>query len=194
MKRLLILFLCLFLLPVCAVAEAPQEVPDGYRLEDFGDFTMAIAPNAFVRHYGKDAEDGVVAQVIYLDFSCEHFAPYIVIWWHPNNMSNYLRGVHPLDYAKSLRDNVTSGWREAGMTITAPNAVYGQKRGDVLTCMVSCRIEENSWFSDDAHDLWMVQRFFGTYDMGTYYFEIYAESREDADALIKDIDRVVYKK
>lgn len=193
MRKLLILFICLCMLPVFVAAEDGQDIPEGYRMEDFGDFTMPIAPNAIVRRHDPDKEDGFVAEVLYMDLSCEHFAPYIIIWRHPNNMSAYLQRAHPLDYAKSLRDNVVAGWREAGMVITSPEAVYGQKKGGTLTCMISCRIEENSWFCNEAHDLWMVQRYFGTYDMGTCYFEIYAESRADADALLRDIDRVVYR-
>lgn len=193
MKKLLMLLVCLCLLPVFAAAEDAQTIPEGYRMEDFGDFTMPIAPNALVRHYDKDAEDGRAAEIIYLDLSCEYFSPYIIVTWHPNNMTEYLRGWHPLNYAKALKDDVVDGWRAEGMTITSSEAVYGQKKGNTVTSMISCRIEKNSWFSSKAHDLWMVQRYFGTYDMGTYYFEIFAESREDADALIKDIDRIVYK-
>lgn len=194
MKKLLILFICLCLLPLCAAAEDAQTIPEGYRMEDFGDFTMPVAPNALVYHYDKDEEDGYAADIVYLDLSCEHFAPYVVVWWRPNNMSAYLKGVHPLDYAKALRDELKQGWMEQGMSIVDMEAVYGQKKGDTLTCMVSCRVEENSAFCNDAHELWMVQRYYGTYDMGTYYFEIYAESRAWADRIIEDLDRIVYKK
>lgn len=192
MKKMLVLLVCLCMLPLCAAAEE-QSIPEGYRMQDFGDFTMPIAPNALVRHYNGDKEDGYVAEILYLDLSCEHFASYIDISWVPNNISAYLKGAHPLDYAKALRDQAVAGWREEGVTVTSPQAIYGQKKGDTLTCMISCRMEENSWFCKEAHDLWMVQRYFGTYEMGTYYFNIYAESREDADALLKDIDRVVYR-
>ena len=194
MKRLLALLMCLFLLPLCAVAEEAQDVPPGYRLVDFEDFTMPIAPNAIVRHYDKTAEDGVAAEILYLDLNSEHFSPYIIVWWVPNNMTEHTKHAHPLEYAKSLRDNVISGWRGEGMIVSSTKDVFGQKRGNMLTCTISCRIEENSWFADEAHDLWMVQRQYGTYAMGTYYLEIYAECREAADALLEDIDRVVYKK
>ena len=192
MKKLLALLLCLCLLPLCAAAEE-TEIPDGYRMVEFEDFQMPVAPNALVRHYDKTEEDGYVAEILYLDLSAEHFAPYIIIWWRPNNMTEFSKYWHPLDYAKALRDDMVSIWREEGMVIASAEAVLGQKKGDVLTATVSCRIEENSWFADEAHDLWMIQRQYGTYAMGTYYFEIYAECREDADALLADIDRVVYK-
>lgn len=192
MKKLLALLVCLCLLPMCAMAET-AEIPEGYRLEEFEDFTMPIAPNAIVRHYDKAEENGYVAEILYLDLSAEYFAPYITIWWRPNNMTELTKTWHPLDYAKALRDELVDMWRDEGMVITSDRAVYGQKKGDVMTVMVNCRVEENSWFCNEAHDLWMIQRQYGTYAMGTYYFEIYAECRADADALLADINRVVYK-
>lgn len=195
MKKLMVLLMCMCMcLPTAfAAVEDEQPIPEGYRMEDFADFTMPIAPNAIVRHYDKNAEDGVVAEILYLDLTCEHFSPYIIVCWRPNNMTELTKYWHPLEYAKVLRDDLLNIWRGEGMVVSSAEAVHGQKKGSVLTAFVSCRIEENSWFADGAHDLWMVQRQYGTYAMGTYYFEIYAECREDADALLADIDRVVYK-
>lgn len=192
MKKLLALLVCLCLLPLCALAEEAS-IPEGYRLEDFGDFTMPIAPNAVVFRHDREAEDGYFADIYYFDVLAKDFAPYITIWWRANNMTELTKHYHPLDYAKALRKDLVDMWTEAGMVISSSEAVLGQKKGDVLTAMVTCRAEENSWFADAPHDVWMVQRQFGTYTMGTYYFEIYAQSREDAEALLADIDRVVYK-
>lgn len=192
MKKLLALLVCLCLLPLCALAEEAS-IPEGYRLEDFGDFTMPIASNAVVFRHDRAAEDGYFADIYYIDVLAKDFAPYITIWWRANNMTELTKHWHPLDYAKVLRKDVVELWTEAGMIISSSDTVLSQKKGDVLTAMVTCRVEENSWFADAPHDVWLVQRQFGTYTMGTYYFEIYAQSREDAEALLADIDRVVYK-
>ena len=192
MKKLLALLVCLCLLPLCALAEEAS-IPEGYRLEDFGDFTMPIAPNAVVFRHDRAAEDGYFADIYYIDVLAKDFAPYITIWWRANNMTELTKHWHPLDYAKALRKDVVELWTEAGMIISSSDTVLSQKKGDVLTAMVTCRVEENSWFADAPHDVWLVQRQFGTYTMGTYYFKIYAQSREDAEALLADIDRVVYK-
>lgn len=193
MKKLPVLLICLCLLPLCALAEEGAEIPEGYRIENFGDFTLPVAPNALVTRYDTRDEDGYVAEIRYLDLSCEYFAPYVVIVWHPNNMTEYWKGWHPLDYAKQLWQNTSDAWENEGMVISTGKAVYGQKKGDVHTFMLTCCIEENSLWSSKPHDLWLVERYYGTYDMGTYFFNVYAESRAWADRILADLDRIMYK-
>ena len=147
MKKLLALLVCLCLLPLCALAEEAS-IPEGYRLEDFGDFTMPIAPNAVVFRHDRAAEDGYFADIYYIDVLAKDFAPYITIWWRANNMPELPKHWHPLDYAKVLRKDVVELWTEAGMIISSSDTVLSQKKGDVLTAMVTCRVEENSWFAD----------------------------------------------
>lgn len=192
MKKLLTLLLCMLLLPAWALAEETA-IPEGYRVVDFGDFTLPIAPNALVTHYDKDEEDGYVAEIRYLDLSCKQYAPLVVINWSPNNMSAYLKGAHPLKYADSLRQNTVDTWTADDMVISEHKTIHGTVRNGQFTALFYCRMEDNGFLTTKPHDLWLVQRFYGTYDMGTYYFDVYAESREWADRIIEDLDRIAYK-
>lgn len=190
MKKLLVIMLCLCMQPVWGCAE--EAIPEGYRVENFGDFTLPVAPNALVTRYDKETEDGFVARIRYLDLSCEYFAPLVDVYWKPTNMSAYLKGAHPLKYADALRMNTMEAWKEIGVVIQDSKTVHGTVRDGVFTALFSCHIAENSFLSSRPHDLWSVQRFYGTYDMGTYYFEVYAESREWADRIVEDLDRIAY--
>ncbi len=190
MKKLVVLLLCLLFLPVVGLAEA--EIPVGYRVEDFVDFALPVPPNALVTKYDKDIDDGFVADIRYLDLTCEKFASRIWISWMPNNMSAYLKGAHPLQYAKQLAKDVRKMMEEDGISVSLSEAIWGKKTGDAFTSLVHFQIEADGWFSSKPHDLWMVQRFYGTYDMGTYCFEAFAESRERVETILLDFDRIVY--
>lgn len=199
MKKLLVLLLTLCLLlslcPVFVGAEESAELPEGYRWEDMGDFLLPVAPNAILRPYAfvGGEEQAIVAELLYLDLEDPDFQPYMVVWWFPNNMSAYLSKVHPLDYAKLLTKELAGSLREAGSTVEEARAVYGMRRGGVFYMLCTMNVTEGSSFTDGPHELWVYQRWYGTYDMGTYYFEIYAPTREHVDAIIRDVEQVVFK-
>ncbi|MBQ7849026.1 MAG: hypothetical protein IJ343_04830 [Clostridia bacterium] len=185
-----LLTICL-LLPVFALAETAA-APEGH-LEDFADFTMSVSRNGMIWRYNKEKDDGLVAEIVYVDVESPSFQPYLLIHWFPNNMSAYLKGVHPLNYAKQLWKDIENTYKEADMVLSGSKVVYGQKKGDTFYCLSTCHVDENSWYCEEPHDLWVYQRFYGTYDMGTYYFEIYAPTRAHVDAIVKDLDTVEYK-
>ena len=193
MKKLLVLLACLLLvLPVAVQAE--EALPEGWRVEDFGDFTMPIAPNAMLRKFEVNENRDYVAEILYLDAGDPAFQPYMVIWWFDSNLSVYYERLHPLDYGKYLTADLVAAYEEDGCTVTDARTVYGMRRGQTTYTMTSMHIADNSWYANEPHDLWIYQRFYGTYDMGTYIFEIYGPTRAHVDAIVKDVEQVVYKK
>lgn len=197
MKKLLalLLSLCLMaaLLPAFAAAEEElPELPEGYRWENMGDFLLPVAPNAIFYPYAPGESDSIVAELLYLDVTDPDFQPFMYIWWMPNNMSAYLKRVHPLDYAKELTKVLSKDLTEMGCTVEAGKAVYGMCRNDVFYMLCSMHIADGSIYADVPHDLWVYQRWYGTYDMGTYYFEIYGPTRESVEAIVKDVEQVIY--
>lgn len=194
MKRFFALLLAVCLcLPLFSQAETENALPEGYRLEEFDDFTLPVPSNGLVWRYDPETDDGWVAEIVYLDPEDPAFQPYMIIWRYPNNMSAYLRGVHPLDYGKTLTSAIVDSLKEDGCTVAAPRTVYGMCRGDVYYTMCTMRIEAGSLFAEEAHDLWVYQRYYGTYEMGTIYFEIYAPTRAHADAIIRDVEQAVFR-
>lgn len=199
MKKLLALALSLCLVlslcPVFAGAEGPVELPEGYRWVDLEDLLLPVAPNAVCYPYivERGDEQCIVAELLYLDVEGPDFQPFMYVWWFPNNMSAYLSRVHPLDYAKQLVREVAASLREDGCTVSAAKAVYGMRRGDVYYMLGSMHIAEGSIYADGPHDLWVYQRWYGTYEMGTYYFEIYGPTRAHVEAIVKDVEQVVFK-
>lgn len=201
MKKLFAMLLALCLLaslcPVGALAEAAPELPEGYvwKLMD-GHFLLPVAPNADVYFYEpdmpEDSAQRIVAEVVYWDADGLAFDPFMVVWWFPNNMSAYFSRVHPLDYAKELTKEIAGSLREEGCTVQDARAVYGMRRGDVYYMLCSMHVAEGSYYADGPHDLWVYQRWYGTYDMGTYYFEIYGPTRESVEAIVKDVELVVF--
>ena len=192
MKKLvsLLLALCL-LLPAMALGEGG--FPENRRAEEFDDFTLPVAPNAILYRCEPDEDDRRVAELIYLDIMDPAFQPFMVIWWFPNNMSAYYNRLHPLNYGRSLTDNIVADLRESGCTVTDPTTVYGMRKGSIFYTLCSMHIAQDSIYADEAHDLWVYQRYYGTYEMGTYFFEIYAPSREHIEAIIPDLEAVVFK-
>lgn len=192
MKKLMsILLLACLLLPFAAFAEdaAAPVHPE----VDFTDFTMPVPSDAAIEWYDREKDDGLVAMITYPGDKEQAFEPYMFVWWFPNNMSAYLKRVHPLDYAKSLTAEVADSWREDGYTVTDEKAVYGMRRGDVYYMLGSMHVLWDGYFVKEEYDLWVYQRYYGTYDMGTYYFEIYGPSRAAVEAIVRDVEQVVYK-
>lgn len=196
MKKALLMLVCLLLmlLPCAALAEEADALPEGYRVEDFGDFTMPVPPNAMVERYYNVPHGYIAAEITYIDMEEPAFQPYMIIWWYDNNLSVVCNRVHPLDYAKALTDQYVEGLREDGVTVTDVKTVYGMRKGNVTYTLRSMHLAENSFYADGPHDLWIYQRFYGTYDMGTYFFEIYAPTRAHVDAIVQDVERIVYAK
>lgn len=195
MKKALLMLVCLLLmLPCAALAEEADALPEGYRVEDFGDFTLPLPPNAMMERYYNVPHGYIAAEITYIDMEEPAFQPYMIIWWYDNNLSVVYSRVHPLNYAKSLTEQYVEGLREDGVTVTDVNTVYGMRKGNVTYTLRSMHLAENSFYADAPHDLWIYQRFYGTYDMGTYFFEIYAPTRAHVDAIVQDVERIVYAK
>lgn len=192
-KIITILLLAALLLPVTAFAEEPA-LPDGWRVEDFGDFTMPLPKEAIVFRYDPEVDNGWVAEIVLLDADTESYLPYIGITWMASNMSAYYRTVHPLDYAKALTKNTKEAWTEDGITISEAKTIYGQKRGDVFYCMDYMRVEDGGWLWEGPHDIWYYQRYYGNYQLGTYIFEIYAPTRAQVEEIIPYVEQVTYLK
>lgn len=198
MKKLLalLLTLCLLtaLLPALSIAEEDlPELPEGYRWEDMEDFLLPVAPNAIIYRYEPAESDTIVAELLYLDGTDPDFQPFMVVWWFPNNMSAYLKRVHPLDYAKELTKHLSKDLTELGCTVENAKAIYGMCRNDVFYMLCTMSITVGDYFADGPHDLWVYQRWYGTYEMGTYYFEIYGPTRQHVDAIVKDVEQVVFR-
>ena len=196
MKKALLMLVCLLLMlmPCAALAEEADALPEGYRVEDFGDFTMPVPPNAMVERYYNVPHGYIAAEITYIDMEEPAFQPYMIIWWYDNNLSAYYRHVRPLEYGKMLTKQYVEDLREDGVTVTDAKTVYGSKQGDAIYTIHSMHLAENSFYADGPHDLWIYQRFYGTYDMGTYFFEIYAPTRAHVDAIVQDVERIVYAK
>ena len=196
MKKALLMLVCLLLmlLPCAALAEEADALPEGYRVEDFGDFTLPLPPNAMMERYYNVPHGYIAAEITYTDLEEPAFQPYMIIWWYDNNLSAYYRHVRPLEYGKMLTKQYVEDLREDGVTVTDAKTVYGSKQGDAIYTIHSMHLAENSFYADGPHDLWIYQRFYGTYDMGTYFFVIYAPTRAHVDAIVQDVERIVYAK
>lgn len=193
MKRIVVLLLAALLLPVTALAEE-SALPEGWRVEDFGDFTMPLPKEAIVFRYDPEVDDGWLAEIVFLDTDTESYLPYIGITWMKSNMSAYYKNFHPLDYAQILTKNAKEAWTEDGMVISEAKTIYGQKRGDIFYCMDYMRIESGGWLWNGPHDIWYYQRYYGNYQMGTYIFEVYAPTRAQVEEIIPCLEQIVYLK
>lgn len=194
LKRIVgILLLAALLLPVTALAEEPA-LPEGWRVEDFGDFTMPLPKEAIVFRYDPEVDDGWLAEIVFLDADTESYLPCVSICWMESNLSAYYKTVHPLDYAKVLTKDIHQAWLEDGMVISGAQAVYGQKRGDIFYSLSYLSIESGGWLWNGPHDVWFYQRYYGNYQMGTYIFEIYAPTRAQVEEIIPCLEQVVYLK
>lgn len=192
-KIIAILLLAALLLPVTAFAEEPA-LPDGWRVEDFGNFTMPLPKEAIVFRYDPEVDDGWVAEIVFMDTDTESYLPYASVYWIASNLSAYLQRVHPLDYAKLLTKDIKQDWSEEGMVISEAQTIYGQKRGDIFYCLCNLSIESGGWLWEGPHDIWYYQRYYGNYQLGTYIFEIYAPTRAQVEEIIPCLEQVVYLK
>lgn len=188
----MLLILCAVCLPVMALAETAAELPEGWRVEDFGDFTLPLPPNAWVYRYEKEGNNCRVAEIVSLELDGA-FSPYVTIGWYYQNMSEYYKNAHPLRLGRYTVDSLADAYRDAGCTVTDVTTVYGVRRGRANITLGSMNMPEGSPFADEAHELWFYERFEGTYAMGTYFFEVFAPTREQAEEIAAWFDALTFR-
>ena len=188
LKVLLVLMaLCLAIVPVLAETVEPTAL-------DFGGFTMTIP--ADIQYDVVDAiTDGVPFFALYLPGDTEDsYVSNLVIGWGERPMD--VAGMDPASFAQSAMVNLTATMEQQNISVANPTVLaaaideIGGKAA--LSILCSLDVDLTNIGRDLQVSLTIVQGTVAEEGLGTYIFNITADSPENCQSLVDAVNSIVW--